>query len=349
MNQGQFSVKGSIYRPVKGEDVFFVKKCQGEVSSFAVVIDGATGMKKRILPNGEEITLDNIVTGKKTSARVWADLLSQKISKIASDSKKDLIDIVQEATKQATKDFPDVAGSVFPQQLDPLQVPSAAILITRIRNGNFEVFSNGDCGMLIRYQDGHLETYTGNKVLDDMREQRDAQIMREHPNFKELSNVEQGKIRYSYMQKTKENWGKKYFTPYLGGADNMDNFKNVTDFQKDAHKEITTYANGMMWYLTTKATNIREIAMFSDGADPAFMNSEVAKYIMFEENPKTAMKKLAILARVGASLKTNEHAAAVQSVNKGNSADVKQTKRKKSVFDDMTAWLLHVNQDAQIK
>ena len=204
----------------------------------------------------------------------------------------------------------------------------------------FEAFSNGDCGMVIRYQDGTVETYTGNEVLKKIRAKREETIMQNHPHFEEKSPEEQAKIRYLYMQKTKEALGKEYYTPFLGGADKMKDFSRITRILRDKRKDLSTHGNGMMWSLATRVEMVESVALFSVGIEPAFMNEEIAKEFITHTDKKQAMKMLEILSALGAVLKANQHAVAVQSVNNG--------KLQKVAFTDRTALLFNLVDERQL-
>ncbi|MBO5997397.1 MAG: hypothetical protein J6P93_02600 [Alphaproteobacteria bacterium] len=336
MNENHFELVGKIHKPVEDEDVFFVDtKGNKEITSLAIIVDGADGRKKRILPNGEEIALSDIVSGEKTAARVWADLLKDEIAKGALNPEKELSEIVYEATRKATERFSKVAGPVFSENLDPLQIPAASVLVARVNDTTkmFESFSNGDGGMIIRYQDDTVESYIGNEYLKNMRVKRDALIIQEHPDFNEKSPAEQAKIRYQYMQKTKESLGKDYYTPYLGGADNMKNFARVGKISRDKRRNFATHANGMMWTLAAYLPNVKNVTLFSSGIEPAFIDNEIAKEFISEPNQKEAMKTLEMLSALGAVLEKNQHAVAVQSVN--------NDKVQKVAFTDRTALLFN--------
>lgn len=254
MSECHFELKGSIYKPVEDEDVFFIdtKGNNEGVTSVAAVIDGANVRKKRILPNGEEVVLPEIVSGEKTAARVWSDLLKKGISQLAMSGQKTLKDVVFAAIQEANQ----AADAVFPKEMDPLQIPAASVLVARVNNGKFEAFSSGDCGMIIRYQDGSVETFLGNEYLKKMRAERDALILHEHPDFNEKSPAEQAKIRYFYMQQTKEALGQKYYTPYLGGADNMKSFEKISKIFRNKNRDLSIHSDGMMWSLEAPVVTV---------------------------------------------------------------------------------------------
>ena len=242
--------------------------------------------------------------------------------------------VVFEATKKASEEFSHVAGTNLPKEIDPLQIPAASVLVARVNNNKFEAFSSGDCGMIVRYQDGSVETFLGSEYLKRMRVERDALILREHPDFNEKSPAEQAKIRYLYMQQTKESLGKKYYTPYLGGADNMKYFDRVSRIFRNKNRNLSIHSDDMMWSFEAPVVAVRSVALFSSGIEPAFKDKEIAKEFIAEPNRSDAMKILDYLSTLNAILNTNQHAIAVQSVN--------NDKVQKVALADRTALLFNL-------
>lgn len=278
MYKCRFELDGNIFKPLENEDVFFVDtKGDKDVTSLAIIVDGTDGRKKRSLPNGKEVALPDIVFGKKTAARIWADLLQSEIAVLASNGEKTLSEIVFEATKKANEKFPKQEGVSLLEKLDPLQVPAASVLISRINNGVFESFSNGDCGMIVRYQDGTIENFIGNEA-----------------NSQAIC---------------------------FDSSDNTKPFARAINISRDKRRNLSTYAN-QMWSLDALAYNIQNVAMFSAGIKPAFMNEDVVKKFISAPNKKDGMKLLEILSVLGTVLKTNQDTIDAQSARKVQKFDL---------------------------
>ena len=145
MNKCHFEIKGSIQKPAENGDVFFADTgTNKDVTSLAMVVDS-------------------------TKARVWADLLKQEVAEAALNPQKELPEAVLEATRKTAK------------KMGNAPMPSVSFLVSRISNGIFETFAYGDCSMVVHYQDGIVESYTGNKLSEtsDIKSSRVARISRD--------------------------------------------------------------------------------------------------------------------------------------------------------------------------
>jgi len=155
MNKCHFEIKENAQTPVNSKDVLFVRTgANKDVTSLAMIVDDA----------GE---------------RAWGDSFKQKMKEAALNSHELLPDIVFKTTKMII----EKEGAL------PTAVP--AFLISRISNGMFEAFAFGDCGMVVHYQDGVVESYEGQKQTD-MKFPKVAMISRDRR--RDLSTYTNGSV-----------------------------------------------------------------------------------------------------------------------------------------------------------
>ena len=130
MNKCHFEIKENAQTPVNSKDVLFVRTdTNKDVTSLAMIVDDA-------------------------GALAWGDSFKQEMKEAALNSHELLPDIVFKTTKKI----------IEKEGVLPTSVPS--FLISRISNGMFEAFAFGNCGMVVHYQDGVVETYEGQKQAD---------------------------------------------------------------------------------------------------------------------------------------------------------------------------------------
>lgn len=262
---------------IKKEDAMrFAEKEHGGVQGVAVIVDGATGFQKDIDAAGNIIALKDIVEGKHSSARVWADILADKLLETAQSDQLGLVDGLRQAIQSASAEMP-----VNTKDFASFQAPSAAVIMARIKDGMFEVIGSGDCCLLVEYQDGRVDTITGNTILDNIRAQRDMRIKRENPGFDNLGKEEQAKIRFRYMKQTRESLGdpkKGYFVPFYQSVKAMDSFlgeQKVTS--ADNVRSINNIKRGDIWVMYARAEEVKAFMVSSDGFVDKVLKNKLAK------------------------------------------------------------------------
>lgn len=142
MNKCHFEIKENAQAPIEGGDVLLVNiGANMDTTSLAIIVDD-------------------------TNAHAWADLFKKEVKQSALSSQKHLPDVISEATKKIGENTKDL--------------PMPAFLVSRISNGIFEAFANGDCGLVVHYQDGVVESYAANKSKEtDLSSSRVSRISKD--------------------------------------------------------------------------------------------------------------------------------------------------------------------------
>ena len=146
MSESHFKNEEIIYKAVEDEDVYFVDtKGNKEISSLAIIVDG------------------------KDVKRAWVDSLMEEIKQAALNPEMELPEVVSTATKNMNEKW------------NTSQKPQASVLVARMNNITkmFESFSNGGCGMIVRYQDDVIESHIGNESTQNEPTARVAKISRD--------------------------------------------------------------------------------------------------------------------------------------------------------------------------
>lgn len=262
---------------IKQEDAMrYSEKDIGAVAGAAVIVDGATGFQKDIDAKGNIVKLPDIVEGDLSSARVWADLLADKLLATVQNGNLGLVDGLRDAIDQASDEMP-----LKTTEFARFQAPSSTIMAARVKDGMFEVIGSGDCCLLVEYQNGKIDSITGNRILDDIRTRRDEKIVAENPGFENMSGEEKAKIRFRYMKETRQNLGNPqqgYFVPFYQGTEEMQRFlgeQRVVDANQA--RSINNIARGDIWVMYAKAEKVKAFMMSSDGFIDKVLKNKLAK------------------------------------------------------------------------
>lgn len=261
---------------IKQEDAMaFDDEGRGLVDGVAVVVDGATGFQKDIDKDGNIVSLPDITSGEHSSARIWADALAEALLRNAKDDKIGLMDILEVANQEASENMP-MARDDF----EAFQTPSATFILARVCKGNLEVIGSGDCGILISYKDGTIDSITGNTILENIRKERSEKIKLENPGFDSMGKEEKAKITHRYMKETRTNLGnpeKGYFVPHYNGGEAMQEFMgDMKVVKSDNKRSFNNIKRGDIWVLYANAEEVKSVMMSSDGFIEKVLKNELA-------------------------------------------------------------------------
>ena len=120
----------------------------GYDSSCAWVLDGATGL------NGKRLVAEE----GSSDASWYSSAFSAFLKENLSNSQESLAALFRRGVKTVWEEFENRAGGKVARE----DVPCAAGVAIRIRDGFLEYITVADCCLLVRYQDGRVEEY-----LDD--------------------------------------------------------------------------------------------------------------------------------------------------------------------------------------
>lgn len=320
---------------IKNEDVMYYDEgCYGLVSGIAGITDGATGFLSDIDSQGRIIQVSDITREKYSSARVWAEMLSQQLLKNAKNEKYDLIQVLKLSIGEASDRMPIVTDAVC-----SCQTPSAAVILVRQCGDILEVIGSGDCCLIAEYHGGETLVVTGSAVLEKIRAVREAKILLENPRFDEMSPEEKAKIRFFYMRQTRETLGNHsngYFVPFYQGDKVMDDFCEKI-FNNEFGK-INYLGKGDIWTLFIPSCRVKSLMLSSDGFIDKVLKSLLADVQALWEAGKTN----AGLLELGKKLREHEMMSG-KDVH-ARTMDMIQNKRKYGSADDAVALYFEVGQ-----
>lgn len=274
---------------IKQEDaIAFDAEGRGLVDGVAVVVDGATGFQKDIDKDGNIVSLPDITSGEHSSARIWADALAEALLRNAKNDKIGLVDILEIANQEASENMPMVS-----ENFEAFQTPSATFILARVCKGNLEVIGSGDCGILISYKDGDIDSITGNTILENIRKERSERIKLENLGFDSMSKEEKAKITHRYMKETRTNLGnpkKGYFVPHYNGGEAMKDFiGDMKVVKSDNKRSFNNIKRGDIWVLYANAEEVNSVMMSSDGFIEKVLKNELVsknEFIKIGRNKK---------------------------------------------------------------
>lgn len=284
---------------IKQEDaMLYDDSVSGLVDGIAVIVDGATGFQKNINEKGEIFSLSDITSAEHSSARIWADILAEKLLKNAQKVDMGLVDVLKKSIEEATKDMP-----ITRDDFESFQTPSASVLVVRLRMGSFDVIGSGDNCLVVKYKDNEVDAITGNTILDNIRAEREIKIRQDNPDFDSLSKPEQAKIKFRYMKRTRETLGdpkEGYFVPFYNSHKAMDKFlgEMVAD-DVSSNRSINKYGRGDIWVMHASLENISSFMMSSDGfIDKAFRKNLITKEELIAKAKKPGyLQQLGLMVR----------------------------------------------------
>ncbi len=297
---------------IKKEDAYRVGK------DIAIVVDGATGFQKDIRPDGSIVPLAQITNETLSSARIWAENLAESLYKRAKTDPSCWMTILKKSMREASRKMPLVRS-----KFEAFETPSSPVLMMRVLHGVMEVLGSGDCGLLIKYKDGSIDSFVGSAILEEIRQKREEKIRSIFPDFNDKTKEEQAKIRFYFMKETRRNLGNfknGYFVPHMNGTKNMHRFVGKQKVvSANQNRSLNYHQRGDIWELYAEVDKIDTLVLSSDGFVERILKNQLATAADLLEavtDPVKITKLAADLRAVDLTSDSNPHAMAMKTVNK---------------------------------
>ena len=312
---------------IKREDAYRVG------NDVAIVVDGATGFQKDISSDGTTVPLADITNQEYTSARIWAETLAQSLYEKAQTDSSNLTTILAKSIKEASAKMPLIRSDFA-----SFETPSSPVIVMRVLNGMMEVLGSGDCGLLIKYKDGLIDTFVGSAVLENIRKKREEQIHSLYPDFDSKTKEEQSKIRFYFMKETRQKLGSfpnGYFVPFMNQESMINPFlENRRVVSSNHNRSLNYYQRGDIWELFAEVEKVDTIILSTDGFVERILKNRLAtpKMLLNCIKGPTHLKQFAKkLRKVEISSLSNKETIAMKLLN--------GCKKNTGSADDATALL----------